>query len=335
MPQARTHIAVVRSDGRAFANMDVAFRALAGTPQEITHAERRNIRAALRGGRDNVRDHHGFRWSMASNATPTVQRAVATALAADPMTLTFGVELEVVAGPDVPQGERVSQLHALLSAAGFSPRWRAVRDGSVVNGGEVVSPVLQGESGLAELAAVCDLLKSKGWTAVQSCGMHVHVGVRQFTVSRVADLCRLFQANEGHFDSVVARSRRDSNSHFCQSVIGYRIPAQTPSTMPELARHFNGGWNGQSHYGSFRYRKLNLQSFAFHGTVEFRQHQGTVEAARATGWVRLVLGFAAAGLNGERGAMSFDDFATKAGSAAGFIHSRRAHFSRSTAQAAA
>jgi hypothetical protein len=40
-----------------------------------------------------------------------------------------------------------------------------------------------------------------------------------------------------------------------------------------------------------RYRKLNVWAFDAHGTVEFRLHQGTLNAERAVAWVRLVVGF--------------------------------------------
>jgi hypothetical protein len=34
-----------------------------------------------------------------------------------------------------------------------------------------------------------------------------------------------------------------------------------------------------------RYRSLNLQSFGLYGTVEIRQHQGTLNATKALAWV--------------------------------------------------
>jgi hypothetical protein len=37
-----------------------------------------------------------------------------------------------------------------------------------------------------------------------------------------------------------------------------------------------------------------MLSYVQHGTVEFRQHSGTVDAAKAVQWVRLITGFVAA-----------------------------------------
>jgi hypothetical protein len=39
-------------------------------------------------------------------------------------------------------------------------------------------------------------------------------------------------------------------------------------------------------YGT-RYRKLNIESYVTHGTVEFRQHQGTTNAAKIINWIKL------------------------------------------------
>jgi hypothetical protein len=54
----------------------------------------------------------------------------------------------------------------------------------------------------------------------------------------------------------------------------------------------NGGFT-TDRYPPYRYFALNFQSYANHGTLEFRQHSGTVDAEKATQWVRLVVGFIA------------------------------------------
>jgi hypothetical protein len=40
-----------------------------------------------------------------------------------------------------------------------------------------------------------------------------------------------------------------------------------------------------------RYYKLNLSAINVHGTIEFRQHSGTVNAEKAVNWVKLTAGF--------------------------------------------
>ena len=48
--------------------------------------------------------------------------------------------------------------------------------------------------------------------------------------------------------------------------------------------------NGEHGHPS-RYHKLNLESLVRHGTVEFRQHSGTVDGEKMANWVMLVGGF--------------------------------------------
>lgn len=58
--------------------------------------------------------------------------------------------------------------------------WRAVRDGSLTcpNPVEIVSPILQGESGIEQLREVCDIMKINGADPDHpSCSVHVHIGL--------------------------------------------------------------------------------------------------------------------------------------------------------------
>lgn len=43
--------------------------------------------------------------------------------------------------------------------------------------------------------------------------------------------------------------------------------------------------------GQGRYHKLNLVSLWVHGTIEFRQHSGTVDADKAVNWIELLMQF--------------------------------------------
>ena len=40
-------------------------------------------------------------------------------------------------------------------------------------------------------------------------------------------------------------------------------------------------------FNQYRYRKLNMEAFWVHSTIEFRQHQGTLNADKAEHWIRL------------------------------------------------
>lgn len=80
-------------------------------------------------------------------------------------TRRFGVELEVNLGTAGQQ-----KLSPLLAK-----EFGLVHDGSVNNGIEVVSPILQGSKGEEQVVATCKALKKVGAQADESTGFHVHL----------------------------------------------------------------------------------------------------------------------------------------------------------------
>lgn len=205
---------------------------------------------------------------------------------------TFGVEFEVLMpeGMDRPSLAMIIRDHANVACHAETynhsvrPSWKIVQDGSLgdyARGAEAVSPVLRGEEGLDEMKRVCEALVSAGCTVNKKCGFHVHVGARGRDVGFFRRLLRLYATNERLIDSFMAPSRRGTANLYCQPVT---LPfAFDTMTLDSMRREFDS-----------RYRKLNLQSYWRHGTVEFRHHQGTVEAKKAEMWVRVCLKMTAA-----------------------------------------
>lgn len=285
----RTHVRVVRvtADGqqREWPSMFVAYRELLGTREELGYSEHQRMRAQIRAGLQ-PRDSHGFTW-----------RAMGGAVAQETIAwtdFTFGVEIELISRDTM---DRVGSLIEALGERG----WRVVHDGSVMSndarmfGMEVVSPVLQGQEGLERLRRVMDTLKAAGCKVNNTCGMHVHVGVRGMAPARVRKIAVAFLNAEQHFDSLVPAGRL--NNRYCQSNTARvgrhaRAALRDATTIRQIADVMNGG-NSSHRYNQFRYHKLNFQSFVQHGTIEFRQHAGTVESEKACAWVRLITGFCA------------------------------------------
>jgi hypothetical protein len=167
----------------------------------------------------------------------------------------------------------------------YCPTWKVVTDGSLGDyrrGCEFVSPKLQGEAGLAQLEKVCEALTDFGCTVSRQAGFHVHVGAAGQPMSFFRKLVKLYQAYEPIIDGFMPASRRGSGNSYCRSLAA--IPAaqidqaRTPLELASLiGRH--------SRAMEARYHKLNLASMARHGTVEFRQHSGTIDGRKACNWV--------------------------------------------------
>jgi hypothetical protein len=221
------------------------------------------------------------------------------------MDFTYGVEIECF----LPVGRTREELATAISAAvpiitevynhhSSRESWKIVTDASLgdyTRGAEVVSPVLRGEDGLRDVMAVCALIKGFGCTVDQRCGLHVHVGVPEGRrpntwgddqVAQVAfmkNVFMLYTRHEKTIDSLVPSSRR--NSRWCQSPAPRVGRVKTAANINTLGRVFPTD--------SHRYYKLNLRSYWRHGTVEFRQHSGTIEGHKAVNWVRFCLAMCA------------------------------------------
>jgi len=213
--------------------------------------------------------------------------------------LTFGVELEFVH----PRHNRSQVVHALRAAGvnvqeeGYNHHlrnyWKITTDGSLMDyshGSEIVSPVLTGDEGFSELTKVCDVLTSLGCKVNKKCGMHVHVGARNENVDFFKSLVRLYSKSEAAVESFLAPSRRGYANPFCGPVRINQARLDAATTVEQVAEATSQDHTDPRRLRSAnRYRKLNLQCFWQHGTVEFRQHQGTVEASKACNWVRFCL----------------------------------------------
>lgn len=197
------------------------------------------------------------------------------------MNRKFGIELEIIGIT------RASALQ-VLRAIGIEvvdenynhtarSHWKLVSDSSVRGGFEVVSPVLQGEAGIDEAMAVTTALDDAGARVNRSCGFHVHFDASDLTAGHIRTIVRRYAAHEAEIDATMPPSRRGSANTFCNTLGGIVERVTAPNTIRDMAMAQPG-----------RYYKVNLQSFMRHGTIEFRQHSGTVNANKVGNWVRFL-----------------------------------------------
>lgn len=171
--------------------------------------------------------------------------------------------------------------------------WKSVYDGSLSNGAEVVSPILD-DSRLNEASRVARLLSGAGATVGRTTGFHVHVGA-DVAFGNIAQNLPTFILNyyAAHhaIAALVAPSRL--NNRFC--------PALDRTYAEREAEWIRNGANS-SRLGS-RYYSLNLDAMQRHGTIEIRLHQGTLNGVKAIAWAQFIASMIDASNAG-------DDFAT-------------------------
>lgn len=196
---------------------------------------------------------------------------------------TFGVEFEVLL-PGYGASVNRDAVRAALAAEGVTG-WSVKGDGSLnyEHGIEVVSPVLRGEAGHEQIVKVCRALRSAGATVNTSCGLHVHHGAQDLTVENIKQVARSWQRNSNLIDGLVAPSRRAAAApYYCRPLSRSDMTRiESCSTLSQMKRAF-----GTSHYTDYRYRTLNLAAYGRYGTIEIRQHQGTINAEKVSSWIR-------------------------------------------------
>ena len=220
---------------------------------------------------------------------------------------TYGVEIEMSWG----RNRRPTQasVAAALRRAGLDASamsythevtsgWKVVSDASVRNGHELVSPILRGLDGKEQLKTAMRAVKAIGAQTDASCGVHVHHGVHDFSAKQLANIAEIYRNNEQTIDKLVAFSRR--NSHWAQTMEkGINFYENTTVQL-------DGEWTSQSHdrdgkesllrglglegynldsMARDRYYKVNFGCYVRQGTVEFRQHQTSLNAIRIWNWI--------------------------------------------------
>ncbi len=183
--------------------------------------------------------------------------------------MTFGVEIETVAPNSAVEndGLRIGAYHHGIQVPYLPEGWKAERDGSIdTRGGghacEIVSPVLRGADGLAQVAQVVQTLEAKGHNVNITCGVHVHIGwSRELPAEALARLVTIVSYTEKGLYAITGTKSRERGT-FCGGVRKY---GNGKDAKPALDRN--------------RYHALNLTNLANgnRDTVEFRVFSGSAQ----------------------------------------------------------
>ncbi|NPV54665.1 MAG: hypothetical protein HPY71_14315 [Firmicutes bacterium] len=196
----------------------------------------------------------------------------------------YGIEIEAFGVDRFELQNKLWQAGIIVHVEAYNhetrDHWKITSDGSISgeNPFELVSPPLQGERGIEEIKKVCQVLAVLGAQVNKSCGFHDHHDAAGLTAQSVRSLIGMYIRFQGVLDELVAPSRRGDNNRFCRAV--------TPEVYYSAFQKDSVSAIADSCQPD-RYYKLNLKAYIRHNTVEFRQHQGTVDAEKIVNWIRL------------------------------------------------
>lgn len=233
----------------------------------------------------------------------------------------FGVEIEFLRPIGKSQSTicRKIQAHVVFQAQQIEckrenwnkrtvPYWKCVTDSSVRAGGynpnhtgdnELVSPILFGQKGKAQLKAVLQVLREQGCEVNVTCGIHVHHDITETMLAglRIAkkvlkNLIGLVVKYEHVIYNLMPASRLTREySQPARKFISYKKETISRLVNRDLNRHYAYQMNAVSidnrkaQIQSDRYSGLNLQNIYTRGSVEFRYMQGSLNFSKVWSWV--------------------------------------------------
>lgn len=205
----------------------------------------------------------------------------------------YGVELEFAGIEANTAVEAIRAAGIEINYEGYHHQtratWKLVHDSSC--GLEAVSPILQGEAGLRQIATVCDALSAAGARVNRNTGYHLHMDASDFSLQQFKNLIKLWIKFEDVIDTFQPPSRRQSANTFCRSNLDqFNIDGNAANACRAAFEAVNAARTIEDLKTLFhsRYMKLNIQAFWRHRTIEVRHHAGTLNADKATNWVRLM-----------------------------------------------
>jgi hypothetical protein len=228
-------------------------------------------------------------------------------------TQSFGIELELTSPEHVDTdligsmlNDKLCQTTTVTVVQGYRQGrqdiagWKLVPDGSIVcsrshpncNTFELVSPVLEGGNGLAQVNKVLQALgQMPGLKVNKSMGFHVHLDVSDLTQAQLIKICQNFIKYEHVVDALLPPSRR-TGSQECDRYFKSNRDAMRMRRSKD--RHLALSRCQDIHDLSAllnpdgRYYKLNLQNLVTgrQPTLEFRQHSATINYQKVAAWVR-------------------------------------------------
>ena len=197
---------------------------------------------------------------------------------------TFGVEIEFTTASRQEVARLMNAKGVDTYVEGYNhttkSHWKVITDNSC--GFELVSPPLKGREGLEQLKKACEALNEAGAKVDSKCGLHVHHDINDYNAKQIANIFAIYVKLETTIDSLVPISRRASNNTFCRSL----FRGKSQQVILDKLKKVNS-LDDIKNIWHTRYVKVNFQSYIKYGTIEFRQHSGTIEFEKIYNWILL------------------------------------------------
>ena len=218
---------------------------------------------------------------------------------------TYGVEIEFHSSMHsqdiadaINDGFRTDGISNTCRYVGYDHRttsnWKIVHDGSVSRGWELVSPPLSGMDGFEEIRSAVKTLVELGCSVSSQTGLHVHHDGQNLSGKAIGQVFGIYASYQTLIDYMVSPSRRSFTGYAKRLNWGRLTKNGTEKfskdnreeAIGKIRREHGCRHESNCRCGA-RYHAVNILSILQHGTIEFRQHQGSLNAVRIINWILL------------------------------------------------
>lgn len=184
--------------------------------------------------------------------------------------------------------------------------WQIMRDGSIRPQPssdefkvEIVSPILF-YSDIDTIQEILRLLRANGAKANDSCGIHIHIDGANHNPKSLKNILNFMTSRQDLiYEALNVKSNRTTYCKKMSPELLTKIKA-TKDLNKDLIKsawysELNHGYRGSAsgHYNNTRYQCLNLHSYFYRGTVEFRMFNSTTHAGELKAYIQFCLAVSA------------------------------------------
>ena len=177
-------------------------------------------------------------------------------------------------------------------------KYSQCRDGSLNTGGvEFISRPMKGDNLFNSITSFCNILNKKKYFVDRSCGLHIHLEVPK-KIDYLKNIYLFYEKFEPLLFNMVPKSRQRTD--FCkkykryynntlQTLFKTRTLDDFKSMVYETKSKFRIKEITSRKSYNKRYCWINFHSIFYRGTLEIRNHSGTISSTKINNWLLLHL----------------------------------------------
>ena len=195
----------------------------------------------------------------------------------------FGIEIEVEF-PETEESRELIEKHRLIRG------WEIDDDGSLDNGAEYrpknSNHLHYDKDSLDQIKEIIGLIKAHKGHIRPTCGLHLHINMKQFTEKEIISIIKSFAKQQNHLFRKfnVLKSRNDT----AMKLPKIDVARLTPQIIKKIKQ---GALELGPEYFHERHFSLNLLSLKEHGTLEFRLFNGTIMIRKIQSYIKWAIQF--------------------------------------------